>query len=217
METHQKIGLPQGSCLSPVLFILYANDFKLPPEAAGTIIVGTFADDTVMWQRPTPHPRRDKLLQKTVDKFFEYTIKWKLKLNPTKTTAINFSTTEEKQPEWVVSNTKIKNVDSMRYLGVWLDRELNFEEHVKQVIRKASGDIAKLARLITNKFQLAPVTIIRLYLARTRPKIEYGFNFYVNSKKTLEKLNKIQNKFLRLAFAAARHTPITTLFHRTTV
>ena len=206
---HQKIGLPQGSCLSPVLFILYTNDFKLPPEAQGNILVGTFADDTVMWQRPTPHPHRDRLLQESINKFYNYTLMWKLQLNPTKSAAINFSANiEEKQPEWEINKTKINNVDTMRYLGVWLDRKFTFEEHVKQVVRRASGDIAKLARLITNKFQLAPTTIVRLYLARTRPKIEYGLNLYVNSEKTLEKLNKIQNKFLRLAFRAARHTPI---------
>ena len=67
----------------------------------------------------------------------------------------------------------MKKVEQIRYLGVWLDQRLNFDYHVKQVIRKAHGDIAKLARLITNKFQLAPTTIIRLYLARTREKIEY--------------------------------------------
>ena len=121
--------------------------------------------------------------------------------------------TDEKQPE-------VKNVDNIRYLGLWLDRKLSFEVHLKQVTRKASGDIAKLARLITNKFQLAPTTIVRLYLARTRPKIEYGLNLYANSQQTIQKLDKIQNKFIRLAFAAARHNShrhLTALYHNSTV
>ena len=77
----REIGVPQGSSLSPILFILYTNDYSL--FSPSIINIGTFADDTLLWSKPfnTNDKHKTELLQKELNFFAEWSAKWKLVIN----------------------------------------------------------------------------------------------------------------------------------------
>ena len=79
----QTKGLPQGSSLSPILYILYTNDFKVKYQ--NFIKMGCFADDTALWTKPSTLRRlKYKYLQKELNRFVDWTKFWKMSINPSK-------------------------------------------------------------------------------------------------------------------------------------
>jgi len=106
----QQIGLPQGSSLSPILYILYTHDYKLSPLGNKTLFQGCFADDTIFWNKPCSKQFFDKYIPKIMmheySHFKQWATKWKLVLSPEKNKWTCFQKTPEtsdsKQPS--VSN-----------------------------------------------------------------------------------------------------------------
>ena len=84
----QTQGLPQGSSLSPILYILFTNDFKL--KFHQFIKMGCFADDTAFWTLPSSVKfLKQELLQKELYRFTDWSKYWKMSINPTKCSYIN--------------------------------------------------------------------------------------------------------------------------------
>jgi len=84
----QKVGLPQGSSLSPILYILYTNDFKMSTLGKKCLFKGCFADDTIFWNKPCTKEFFDKNIPKIIQYEFEnfnsWATKWRLVLAPEK-------------------------------------------------------------------------------------------------------------------------------------
>eukprot|EP01083_Nonionella_stella_P043606 117654_1 len=92
----QLIGVPQGSPLSPLLYIIYTNDYKISITNRNYVSIGLFADDTILWTVPhLKEPLRYKLLQKELNHFYEWCCDWKLTLNPTKCFTMTITKTKE--------------------------------------------------------------------------------------------------------------------------
>ena len=95
----QKLGLPQGSSLSPILYILFTLDFNITNSAF--IKMGCFADDTAFWTVPSSlTTTKYKLLQQELNEFSNWTKFWKMSLNPGKCTTLKIHRKHRKCPNF---------------------------------------------------------------------------------------------------------------------
>ena len=114
-----KQGVPQGSPLNPILFIIYASDIPQPENRQATTL-SQFADDIALWTYERNTIMSQYKIQKHLDKIIKCCNIWRIKLNQLKTKVLHFH--EKKHPS-LVCNIKMDNVElkaeksvSRRYL-----------------------------------------------------------------------------------------------------
>ena len=129
-------GLPQGSSISPLLFLIFIND--IGSELHDLTTASLFADDTSIWTPGgTKNPEAFTNMQLEVNKIMEWAKRWKMPINVDKTRAMVISSNvseTKKDPELVADGDYIKLVDDYRFLGVKVDNGLRFTNHISQLI-----------------------------------------------------------------------------------
>lgn len=175
-------GVPQGSILGPLLFLLYVNDI---PNASRSLSFVLFADDTNIF---LSHPDLQTLTH-TLNTEMNHVTNWfkanKLSLNVSKTNFIHFKTTKKTVSHNInitIDNTNITPVDSTKFLGVTIDQNLNWKKH----IIKTTSQISKGFGII-NKFRntLPPNILFSLYNTLILPYISYCNIAWANTQHTL--------------------------------
>ena len=138
------IGVPQGSVLGPLLFLLYINDLPLASKS----IIKMFADDTCLVFSSSNLNELQIMINCEVRKIDDWMASNKLTLNYSKT---RFMLTHRKKDNPLlnlyINNNKIEQVRSFEYLGVTIDEKLSWSEHIKTVETKLSQACGALARL----------------------------------------------------------------------
>ena len=186
-------GVPQGSILSPTLFIFYTND--IPPPIHGESCDVLFADDVTQVIEFRGRDREELAVRSEMEitRVNEYEKKWKIKTNKNKFKMIPASKTAPYPIS--VEDENLNFTTEFNILGLTLTRT-GCQKHLGAKIRSAKGQLLKLRRFE----HLNPSLIIRLYLTLVRSIIEYppipnGFL----AKKNIMKLQRLQNRALKLA------------------
>ena len=191
-------GIPQGSVLGPLLFVIYINDLPRHVES----FVRIFADDTKVFSRVDLGGNSEKL-QKDLDELMAWSDRWKLRFHPEKCCILKVGTKREteyfmksKNETGEVIQVRLKETTHEKDLGVTIDRDLNFKQHVQTSITKAN----RVVGLIRRSFEhLTPSTFIMLYKALVRPLVEYGHCVWEPSTKSLKSdIEDVQRRATKL-------------------
>ena len=170
-----KAGVPQGSPLSPILFIIYiASLYENLGSLAGLLVVG-FADDTNLLSFTRDVQVNRRRLEWAWQMCEEWARSRGMQFAPEKSELIHF--TRSRHPirlKLRLGDTEIEPRESARFSGVWLDRKLNFNEHVRKVKGKLSTQNFALTRLAASVWGCDLVRAREIYTKVIRNAVAYG-------------------------------------------
>lgn len=206
-------GVPQGSVISPLLFILFANDF--PTANVHQIQTSLFADDSAIWKSGRNLAYITTKLQQQLKKITSWCKKWGFKININKTADLTFTKRAYKLqniPPLFLNHQQLKRTTSAKFLGIIFDNKLNFNEHMKYVTKKVNLSLNLLRSLTKTTWGASKSVLLVLYKALVKSRFAYGSElFYSASKKTLAQLDTIQFKALKTICNAAPATSLMAL------
>ena len=207
-------GVPQGSVLGPLLFLLYTSD--LPGSLENTLV--GYADDSTLIS-PIPRPA-DRLsvacsMNRDLDRIRSWCLRWGMVVNPSKTKGLLVSrsrTVNPVLPELVLDGSVVEMVGQLKILGVYLDRKLTFEHHIRSVASAASSRVGILRR--TKSVFQDPALIVRCFWSFLLPILEYCSPVWRSAAAThLHLLDRVVNR----ASALSAGSVVCNLWHRRAV
>ena len=187
-----KAGVPQGSIMGPILFLIYTND--LPNEIQSMIKM--FADDTILGASGMTSEECCETLQPNIDKLASWAYKWKMNLNPSKTKCLTISRKKNNFAPLILNNRLVEEVKSHCHLGLRIQDNGKWKVQVDHMEGKASQRLGIL-RAYGRRFGRQP--LLRLYLAYIRLILEYGDFIWSNITKNEEdQLETVQLAAIRV-------------------
>ena len=163
-------GVPQGSILGPILFLIFINDLTEVVESD----IRIFADDTFIFRIVDQFS--SEILNRDLNKITAWAWQWKLVFNPDiskQAVEIVFSTKKIKSilVPLIFNNIPVKKVEETKHLGMILDSELNFESHISEKLAKARKGLGVMKQL---KKWVDMQTLENIYKLYVRPHLDYG-------------------------------------------
>lgn len=194
-----KAGVPQGSVLAPLLFLLYINDIPFSKNTS----LALFADDTAIMAASLSHIRLVEILQEHLDLLNNFFIDWKMKLNGSKTQAIIFTRRrkhlDKGLPRLKIMKEHIEWNREVKYLGVILDAKMNWGPAVLDRRKKTVAALGASLTLIGEKSKLKTQLKILIYKTCIRSVMTYGVHlWHIAANSHLITLQRLQNKAIKI-------------------
>ena len=183
-------GIPQGSVLGPMLFVIYVND--LPETVRSDVYL--FADDTKIFKVLNSENDKD-MLQSDLTNLMDWSKKWLLSFHPDKCKHIHIPR-ERGDPidhrYYLIQGKDLELIESEKDIGVHIDQNINFDKHISAISNKANAMFAMLRRA----FQyIDKETFIPLYKALVRTHLDYASSVYSPYKlKHVDQLEAVQRR-----------------------
>ena len=177
-------GVPQGSILGPLFFLVYINDLTMDLKCN----VKLFADDTSLFTIVQDPNTAASDMNHDLELIKKWAHDWRMSFNPDarkQAVEVIFSRKNKAvdHPVIVFNNTPVKVVDEHKHLGMFLDSKLSFSTHIKEVISKTRKGVGMLKYL--SKY-LPRHTLNELYKLYVRPHLDYGDVIYHSPAKVCE-------------------------------
>ena len=211
------IGVPQGSCLGPLLFLVYINDL---PRAVKNSTTSMYADDTSLCFKSKDLSRLNEALNEDLSCLDAWLINNKLSLNVAKTQSMLVSTNVKRKTldrssqhlQVKINGTELEVVSKIKYLGVLLDNSLDWKDQVQAVSLKVSRGLGILKH--AKKF-LPFSALTSLYTSIVEPHFRYCCSVWGCAGTTeINRLQKLQNRAARIVTNSSFDTPSNKLLEK---
>ena len=173
IPVQMEAGTPQGSSLSPLLYIILVND--IPMEVTQTASLSQFADDIALWSQAYTHRQALCKLQKSINMLEGWCRRWRIKLNASKSNLLVIS----RIPKIKTDDSSVMLFDDIvspcqnaKFLGIEIDDRLNFNKHFDEKVKKAKSRL-NLFKLLS-RGGVNNATLVRLYKTFVRPLFGCG-------------------------------------------
>ena len=183
-------GVPQGSILGPLLFVIYSNDLVNACELFKPIV---YADDTTLFTVFEASGRSRHEFENDINNELKLLDKWfkvnKLSVNKSKTKAMMFHTKQRKIDSFNIQldGENIEFVKEFNYLGITFDCHLSWKPHINKVSKKISQTVGIMTRL---KHFLPNYILLTLYNSLVLPYLNYGLLVWGTASHKLKLLQK---------------------------
>ena len=186
-------GVPQGSVLGPLLFLIYINDVTNIELSPGTLL-SLYADDMLLYKQINSlNDYTD--LQTDINKISGWADANYLEFNTNKckTMILTRKFKPGSFPPLQLKNVTLEQVESYKYLGVTISSSLSWSEHIHSVCMKAR----RLVGLLYRKFYTD--VLFKLYTAMIRPHLDYVCEVWSpHLRRDIDELERVQKLALRL-------------------
>ena len=166
-------GVPQGSVLGPLLFLIYINDLTIGIRSN----VKLFADDTSLFIEVEDPVESAETLNSDLDHIDNWAKKWLVNFSPSKTKLMTCSFKSVNHPDICFGGTILQGTATHKHLGLTLSSNLGWSPHVTNVLESASPLADVLKGL---KYKVDKRTLEQIYLSFIRPKLEYACHIWDN-------------------------------------
>lgn len=199
---HIATGVPQGSILGPLLFLIFINDL---PRMTWRGQIRLFADDTVLLYGNADSTRIAEDIKADLQCLLEYFKSNLLSLNLGKTNYMIFHSAWRNVPVLpavLVEDVEIQRVSVYKYLGLILDSKLNWElhiDHLKQKIAPICGALWKMSSFVPRTW------LLKLYYTMVHSRLQYLTAVWGSARQVrIRELQSLQNRCLKVVFNLPR-------------
>ena len=201
-------GVPQGSVLGPILFLIYSKD--LPDYFQNNSTVKLFAEDTIIYKTIT-NQHDSNALQEDLDALQRWASDWLMHFHPQKCQTRHITKKQNIiQSTYTIHNHNLQTTNTAKYLGIHIHNTLNWNAHINKTAQRANTTSAFLHRNI----RTYPRKIKHLaYTTLVRPILDYASIIWdPHTDSNIHKLETVQRRSARhIIHNYNRHASVTTM------
>ena len=191
-------GVPQGTVLGPILFLIYINDITRNVESQSKL----FADDMKVYKALGNVHEDTQILQDDLNALEQWSIDWQLSFNTTKCEVMRISRKNDtSSPGYHLCGNRLNTVSETKDLGIYITSNLSWSLPATKCANKANSVLGFVRRTIGPK---NPDLFSKLYKSLLRPILEYSSPVWLpHLKKDIATLEKVQRRASRFALGTA--------------